>query len=91
MKAGEKVYDPMTGNYKTDDPVKTLVMASVTDTGAQAMNLEYGKIKQGSLTIHIQNYYPEAFDYIEYRGRKYSVDRGGKLRTKGYYIVSEAQ
>lgn len=90
VKSGEKTYDPASGNYKTQEPVKVGVMASVTDTGAEAMTLEYGKFRQGSLTIHIQNHYTDAFDYIEYEGKKYSVDRSGRLRTKAYFIVSEA-
>ena len=92
VKNGEKTYNPDTGNYETEEPIKTLVMASVSDTGATVMQLEYGKVKQDSLTIHTQNFYDGAFDHIEYLGKRYSVDRSGRAgNVKGFYIVSEAQ
>ena len=95
VKAGAQTLDTETGDYTEGEPTKTARMASVTDTSEQSMTLIYGKIKQGSLTIRIQNSVPDDFDYIElggekYSGKKYSVDSLRKLPTKETFIVSEA-
>ena len=84
-------YDVETGNYEADNIEETLRYASVMDTGAQAMTLVYGKIQQGSLTIHLQNQYQDPFDYIRIRDRVYRVDSVRNLRVKQCLIVSEVQ
>ena len=84
-------YDEETGNYEADTIEETLRYASVMDTGAQAMTLVYGKIQQGSLTIHLQNQYHDSFDYIRIRDRVYRVDSVRNLRVKQCLIVSEVQ
>ena len=84
-------YDAESGNYEADTIEETLRYASVMDTGAQAMTLVYGKIQQGSLTIHLQNQYQDPFDYIRIRDRVYRVDSVRNLRVKQCLIVSEVQ
>ena len=58
-------YDPDTGNYADDIVEETLRYASVMNTGEDQLKLVYDGPKQGSLTIQIQNHYPEPFDRIE--------------------------
>lgn len=89
VKDGEATYDQTTGNYIDAEPVKTPCMASVMDTSTETMRLIYGEIRQGSLTIHLQNHYEAAFNRIEYRGKAYAVDLHRRLRVKDTYIVSE--
>lgn len=89
VKDGEATYDAATGNYTEEDPVKTLRMASVMDTSTETMRLLYGEIRQGSLTIQLQNHYDAAFNRIEYDGQAYAVDLHRRLRTKDTYVVSE--
>lgn len=84
-------YDKTTGNYGEDSIQETEVYASVMDTGADMLNLIYGKIIEGSLTIHLQNHYQDPFDRIRIGNKMYSVDRSRRLRTKQIYIVSEVQ
>ncbi|WP_317313230.1 hypothetical protein [Absicoccus porci] len=84
-------YDPDTGDYADDTYVDTKVYGSVMDTNTQTMNLVYGGIKQGSLTIHIQNHMDKTFDQIIIGDKKYRVDYTRRLRTKQSFIVSEVQ
>lgn len=61
------------------------------DTGRETMRIVYGEIRQGSLTIQLQNHYNAPFDRIRVLDRVYTVDNSRKLRTKQTFIVSEVQ
>lgn len=91
VKDGASELDPETGDYKDSDPVRTERIASVTDTTEQTMTLVYGKIRQGSLTVRIQNHYSDAFDRIEIAGKPYAVDYTRRLRHMQTFVVSEVQ
>ncbi|UNT92609.1 MULTISPECIES: hypothetical protein [Allobaculum] len=84
-------FNPDTCNYEDRAETKTALYASVMDTRAEMLKLVYGSLKQGSLTIHIQNHTDIVFDQIEVRGRRYKVDFRRRLRTKESFIVSEVQ
>lgn len=86
-----KTYDTETGDYVKGGTIRDPKNASVMDTQADTLKLIYGDIRQGSFTIQLQNHYTDSFDYIEYDGRKYSVDYRRKLRMKETFIVSEVQ
>ena len=88
---GDSIYDVSTGDYIKGEPVKIPQYASVNDTTTESMTLIYGKLKQGSLTIQLQNHYNDSFSWIEVAGKRYAVDRSRKLRTKHTFIVSEVQ
>lgn len=79
------------GDY--DEPTVTEVkrLASVTDSGAQTMQLVYGGIKQGSKTIRLQNHYEEPFSFIRIDDKLYRVDMQRKLRRGHTFVVSEVQ
>ena len=62
-----------------------------SDTGTETMNLVYGEIKQGSLTIQLQTHYKELFNRIRVGRKVYRVDFERKLRTKHVFVVSEVQ
>lgn len=84
-------YDESTGNYEEDKISETMVRASVMDTQTDTMKLIYGDIRQGSLTLTIQNHYDQAFDTIRIGTKQYRVDRTRRLRVKQTFIVSEVQ
>lgn len=84
-------YDADTGDYADDTYADTKVYGSVMDTNTQTMNLVYGSIKQGSLTVHVQNHIDVPFDQLIINGKKYRVDYSRRLRTKQSFIVSEVQ
>lgn len=88
---GKSAYNAATGDYDSPEPTKTPRMASIMDTKEQTMQLVYGGLKQGSLTIHIQNHYDMPFDWIEVAGKRYRVDASRRLRVKHVFIVSEVQ
>lgn len=84
-------YNESTGNYDDDTVAETEVMASVMDTQTETMKLVYGDIRQGSLTLTIQNHYDQTFDNIRIGDKVYRVDRTRRLRVKQSFIVSEVQ
>lgn len=84
-------YDESTGNYEDDQIKETEVMASVMDTQTETMKLVYGDIRQGSLTLTIQNHFDQTFDNIRIGDKVYRVDRTRRLRVKQSFIVSEVQ
>ena len=88
IRNGEKTYNAATGNYSSSEPVRTERPASVMDTRTETMRLVYGEIREGSLTIQLQNHYGDPFDRIEYAGKTYAVDYRRRLRVKDTFIVS---
>lgn len=86
-----KTYNPQTGDYTTANPVKSVVYGSIINTSIETMHLVYGGIRQGSLTIQLQNKYTQPFDYIEVRGKKYKVDTRDPKAVKDVLIISEVQ
>lgn len=64
---------------------------SVASTDLQTMHLVYGAIRQGSLTIHLQNYIGYTFNRIVIDGKKYAVDDTIDLRFKKVYVISTWQ
>lgn len=84
-------YNPDTGDYADDHVTEVKKYGSVSDTGTETMNLIYGSIKQGSLTIQLQTHYKKPFDRIRIGNALYRVDFERKLRTKHVFVVSEVQ
>lgn len=84
-----KTYNASTGDYIDGEPVKSPVYASIINTSIDTMNIVYGSIKQGSLTIQLQNHYDQPFDYIECRGKRYRVDIREPKAQKDVFIISE--
>ena len=79
------------GNYGKDTVYEDERYASVMDTGAETMRLVYGSLRQGSLTIQLQNQYAKPFDRIRVGQKIYQVDSRRDLRTKQTFVVSEVQ
>ena len=84
-------YDPSTGDYADDTVTEVEHYASVSDTGTDTMNLVYGGLKQGSLTVRLQTRYDGAIDYIRIGSKRYRVDMVRSLRQKQTFVVSEVQ
>lgn len=84
-------YSADTGNYEDSIVEETLVFASVMDTQAEMLTLVYGKIRQGSLTVHVQNHFKRPFDRIRIGEKVYQIDHARNLRVKQAYIISEVQ
>ena len=91
QKTTQGAYNPDTGDYGPDSITETLRYASVMDTGRETLRLVYGEIRQGSLTIHLQNHYDDSFDRIRVGDRLYTVDYARRLRVKQVFVVSEVQ
>lgn len=84
-------YDTSTGDYGEDATEKDLRYAAVTDSTTETMTVVYGAMKQGSLTVRLQNHYTKPFDQIRIGEKAYRVDRERKLRVKHTFVISEVQ
>lgn len=84
-------YDASTGDYGEDTVAEVKRYASVTDSGIETLKLVYGELRQGSLTIRLQNHYTEKFDRIRVGSKVYRVDFSRKLRRGHNFVVSEVQ
>ena len=89
VKEGEDEYNYSTGDYVTTEPIKDEVWANVSDTGTERMQLIYGNLKQGAITVRIQGKYDETFDYIEVGDKKYNVDAFRTFRNDQAFNLSE--
>lgn len=84
-------YDADTGDYGADTVEETKAYAGVYDTRESTLRLVYGSIREGSLTVHLQNHYTEPFDSVRIGEKTYKVDKRRRLRTKEAFIISEVQ
>ena len=84
-------YDPNTANYNSDSITETKRFANISTTGEETLNLIFGEIKQGALTVRIQNHFTEPFDRIRIGDKTYRVDHSRKLERLQTFIVSEVQ
>lgn len=84
-------YNRDTGNYEPDTVTEEKRFASVTDSKTETLKLIYGDIKQGCLTVRLQNIYRKPFDKIRIGDKLYRVDFSRTLRTKHIFVVSEVQ
>lgn len=84
-------YDPDTGNYGDDIITEEKKYADVTDAGVETMTIVYGELRQGVLTIRLQNHYDKPFDRIRVGRKIYRADLSRGLRTKQVFVVSEVQ
>ena len=84
-------YDAVSGDYGPNGVVEEKRLAAVTDTGIETLNLLYGEIKQGVVTVRLQNHYSKLFDRIRIGEKIYRCDRARPLRLKYTLICSEVQ
>ena len=89
VKEGEDEYDYSTGNYVTTEPIKHEAWANVSDTGTERMQLIYGALKQGAITVRIVGKYDKEFDYIQVGDTKYNVDAFRTFRNDQSFNLSE--
>jgi hypothetical protein len=88
-------YNPATGNYAPDTETEVKRYASVTSSGIDTLNLVYGELKQGSLTIRLKSHFIGHYDRIrmgeEENAKFYRVDMSRPLRVGHTFVVSEVQ
>ena len=84
-------YNVSTGDYAADKVTEVLQYASVTNSGTETLQLVYGEIRQGSLTIRIQRHYEQPFDRIRIGNKIYRVDMTRRLRNMQGFVISEVQ
>ena len=82
-------YDSASGNTGISILSENRRNADITDTGTETLQLIYGNIKQGALTIRLQRPYDSAFDRIRIGEKLYRADRS-RLKNR-VFIVSEVQ
>ncbi len=82
-------FDSSTGDYGISVLEEEKRFASVTASSIETLNLVYGELKQGSLTVRLQNHYSKPFDRIRIGEKVYRVDSARPLRIKFTLVVSE--
>ena len=82
-------YNYDTGDYELVELVKHEAWANVSDTGTERMQLIYGALKQGAITVRIQGKCDEAFDYVEVDGKEYNVDAFRTFKNDQSFNLSE--
>lgn len=91
QRAEAGAYDATSGDYADGTVTETVRWASVTDSTAQTLQLVYGTLREGSLTIRLQQHYDAPFDFIRIGDKCYRVDLTRKLRRMQTFVVSEVQ
>src|SRR5699024_10484074 len=89
VKETEPVYDYETGDYINGEPIKHEAWTNVSDTGTERIQLIYGALKQGAITVRIVGKYDKEFDYIEVEGKKYNVDAFRTFRNDQAFNLRE--
>lgn len=84
----EDAYDS-NGDYTESVAEEHIEYCSVASTDIQTMHLVYGEIRQGSITMHLQNHIGYTFNRVVIDGTAYTVDQKLPLRVKTAYILSE--
>lgn len=87
----EGSYDEKTGNYAEDTYEEKEVFGAVSNTTDSMMQIVYGQLNQGSITIHLQNHYKKPFDLVEVRGKRYKVDNRTLYKVKEMMVLSEVK
>ena len=86
------VYNTQTGNYEEGAAEETQAIAAVVNTDIETLRLVYGELKQGSLTIHLQNKsYTKVYAGVRIGEKIYSVDHVKNFRNKQVLVVTEEQ
>lgn len=81
-------YNASTHNYGDDVVNEVKKYADVINTSTEQLQIVYGTIKQGSVTVHLQRPYTAAFDYIRIGEKRYRVDVEKRRKC---FIASEVQ
>lgn len=84
-------YNPTTGDYAPFVVEEVKRYASVTNAGESALQLAYGELRQGSLTVRIAPPVLEEYDRIRIGDKVYRVDMMRRLRNFQTFVVSEVQ
>lgn len=74
VKESEKRYDPDLGEWVHGEPVKSKKYANVTHIGAERQQVVFGDVKSERFIVRLQRAYTKPYDYLEYNGKKYTVD-----------------
>lgn len=80
-----------TGDYTEVIREQHTEYVSLVNTDIETMHLVYGGIRQGSLTMTLQNFVGYPFNRVVIGDKTYVVDQVVNLRVKQAYILSEWQ
>lgn len=92
LRCSPAIYNPKTGDYEEQPPAEDKIFANVSDSKEETLQLVYGDLKQGCLTVRLQTHYKKPFDRIRIDGKEYAVDWSRKFKTgRHVFVVSEVQ
>ena len=92
VKEGSEVYDPVTGDYITSEPITVTKWANVSDANGEIVNMRYGTLKQTAKVIRLNEVYKDSFDYILVGEPKFILAMPAKhFRRESVFTVGESQ
>ena len=69
-----EIYNESTGNYEIErESVAIERHANISDLGTQAMNMLYGKIREGAKIFRLKGNIEAPFDYVQFGNAYYDV------------------
>lgn len=88
--SAETRYDPDLGEWIEAEPIKTVMVATVTDLGTTRSVEIFGDIKQGAKVIRLMPLFDlPKFDYIEFNGKRWKLVTHRTPSMRNTLIVKE--
>ena len=72
-----RIYDETTGNYSGGERTETIVYADVNTVSVENVRIMYGDMRKRAIVVrnpYPLNWYTWNFDYVIFRGKKYTLD-----------------
>lgn len=82
VRAGDDIYDPLTGNMIPGEERREIFAARVNDMSDERMNFLFGKLKAQAYTIEFLGREPDEGSYVEIANKPYQIVRSRRLRNK---------
>ena len=84
-------YNADTGDYDRDIVIESMQYADITDSSDRAVEMIYGELREGTLTVRLERPYTAPFDYIRIGNKRYKADMKRSTFQKMALVVSEVQ
>lgn len=74
VKESGRHYDPDSGEWQMDEPVKAMRRANITHMSAERQRAIFGDVRSDRSIVRLQRPFIEPYDFIEINGKAHSVD-----------------
>lgn len=84
-------YNADTGDYDRDIIIESMQYADITDSSDRTVEMVYGELREGVLTVRLERPYTAPFDYIRIGERRFKADMKRSTFQKMALVVAEVQ